>query len=387
MRWLASASAGIEGYRLSIGTRSGDYDPTLEVDIPLVDATVESDGSLSYDIELLDGRDHYLAMRAYDSTSFSPLSNEIEVAATSSEEGGGATASSVGPGSTSAASLSSGSAGGATGGVSAIGSAPASGDPDAAGGALPTVPAGTGVSLDLNGIDEYLASTLAGPLRSDGFTASLWGRVPLDDAANRRGLLQLDCALDADACGVEISLVNDAGGPVIELRLFDPAAGLDDVVQTPAPIVADRWWHLVVAIDEPTGVARIFLDGELLILRSGLEISPALSESDYFVALGAGRVGRSDPWPGQLGHAAIWNALLGEPEIAEISMRGHELDLRTDVGDYRGASALGHYWRLGHDPAALGLDSGLAPPLDLDDPSGNVDARNIVSDAPASLVP
>lgn len=47
---------------------------------------------------------------------------------------------------------------------------------------------------------------------------------------------------------------------------------------------------------------------------------------------------------------------------------------------------LAHYWRLGADPNAVGFDYSLVGPLDLDEPAGNVDAEDIVEDAPASLV-
>ena len=77
---------------------------------------------------------------------------------------------------------------------------------------------------------------------------------------------------------------------------------------------------------------------------------------------------------------------LGDDEIDEISLGGHALDLRADDGAYLASDALLHYWRLGEDPAAVGFDYGPAAiSIDLDDPAGNVDAADIVPDAPVLL--
>jgi hypothetical protein len=59
----------------------------------------------------------------------------------------------------------------------------------------------------------------------------------------------------------------------------------------------------------------------------------------------------------------------------------------VEVGAYHGQDALLHYWKPGADSAAIGLDYGpSAVSIDLDYPNGNVDASDIVPEAP-TLVP
>ncbi len=368
-------------YVLSVGSSTGSYLSSMEVFIPLSSVTAGANGSLRFDIQLDRGQDHYLALRAYDSTWYSPYSNEIRVAAlgaslTSLVSGGATGTSSAASGSSLSRAAASLSQSGATTPLDP--SAPTI-DPQAGAAALSG-------SLDLDGATEYLASSAAAPLdAASGVSLSLWGKVPLADSG-RRALLRLANGSGAGASGIELYLVNGPDGRALELRVFDAARALDAAHATPLPIEADAWWHLALVVETQARTATLYLDGEPLLTTGDLEIPGALSAGSYFVALGAADPARSQPWLGGLGHAALWNAPLEAEDIAEISLYGHALDLRSDVGEYLGADALVHYWRVGADGNAVGFDAGPAP-LDLDDPYGNVDVDDVVADGPESLAP
>jgi hypothetical protein len=380
VRWMPSSSTDVAGYVLSIGTSSGSYMASMQVNIPVAAASAGSGGTLTYTIQLDRSRDNYLAMRAYDGApNFSVYSNELRVAALATSA---ATTTSGGSGTTTSSASSSGTMSALTTASATANSA--SGSDADAGGTLAAQMAAGSVSLDFDGSTEYLASSLAAPLdAAAGFSASLWAKAPAGEEG-RRALLRMASA--AGTSGLELSVVSGPTGRSLELRAFDTAQALDDVHETLAPIADGEWWNLSLVVDPAQGTAQLYLDGEPLASMGGSGISTALSAGSYSVTLGAGDVERAAPWLGRLGHAAIWSAALGAQEIAEISLLGHTLDLRVATGDYQAAAALAHYWRLGSDQAAVGFDYGLLP-LDLDDAGGNLDVADVVGDAPESLAP
>ena len=76
VRWLPSASPGVAGYELSVGTSSGDYSLTFDLGLPQA-----GPDSLEYMMEFEDSVDLHLALRAYDGNQlYSGFSNEIVVA-------------------------------------------------------------------------------------------------------------------------------------------------------------------------------------------------------------------------------------------------------------------------------------------------------------------
>jgi hypothetical protein len=382
VRWMPSSSQGVQGYVLSLGTASGAYQAAREVSISVASATPGAGGTLTYTIQLDRARDQFLAMRAFNANAFSVFSNEIRVAATTASSAAPTLASASTSTSTSASLQASGSAGStsrAIAGGGATSSALAPGEADATD--SETDAASGFASLDLNGEDEYLATTLAAPLDlAGGFSASLWAKAP-QDGAGRRGLLQVACA--DQSCALEVSLVQGAGLMQVELRVFDGVGGTDEVREAPVAVTPDEWWHLAVVLD-PAGSTRLYFDGEVVLDAADVRLPAGLIAAEHALALGATEAGRAAPWLGRLGHAAVFASALGAGEVAEISLYGHELDLRGDLGAYRSSDALAHYWRLGDDASAVGVDSGSAA-LDLDDPYGNVDGSDVVRDGPESL--
>ena len=77
--WRPSPTPGVQGYLLSIGTRSGVYGSALVVRNDQV--TPEPGGMLSMELELPAELDHHLAMRAFDGGAVSIYSNEIFIPA------------------------------------------------------------------------------------------------------------------------------------------------------------------------------------------------------------------------------------------------------------------------------------------------------------------
>ena len=76
VRWLPSASSGVEGYELSVGVAPGEYDSKFDLGLP-----AQQNGELRFPMELEGSVDLHLTLRAYGAGQASPLSNEIVVAA------------------------------------------------------------------------------------------------------------------------------------------------------------------------------------------------------------------------------------------------------------------------------------------------------------------
>lgn len=386
VRWLPSTSPGVVSYELSLGASSGSYDANRTATIPVAQARAGSGGSLVYTIQLDRSRDQYLAMRAFDSNLFSAFSNELRVAALP----GSPAAPSAVSAPAAASALPSASSASASTSVASASVAPSfSAESRASSRQAPqeaaTVASAAALtSLDLNGEDEYLGTTRPAALDfSGGLSASLWGKVALD-ALPPRALLQLSRADAASPSALELYLVRGANGPAIALRILDAASSSEQVGETPVPIESDVWWHLALVLSPDATSARVYFDGELATQQTELRLPPDLLGAELLITLGAADAERAAPWRGRLGHAALFQGVLGGEEIAEISLRGHALDLRSALGQYHGASALTHYWRLGATDDAVIRDSGPLP-LDFDDPYGNIDRADVASDGPESL--
>ena len=393
VRFLPSTSPGILGYSLSIADSSGAYGAGAQIDIPAGAAQVASGGVLEFAVQVSANVPHYAAMQAYSAQAFSGFSNEVVIPAAAPA------ASSMVPVAAPSASVGTSlafpvamaqasgvaSSGVASGLLSATGAAAASSIPAS------TAPASTGSasaaamsSLDLDGAGEYLASSAPYALGvTHQFTLSVWALAD-PQASGSRALISLRgggqatqnrVELTSDATNLQMTVYNDAG-----LLVYQAA-------YTTALVPGD-WQHIALTFDAAIDSAPVLLvDGMVRAPASAVLTgnSATFSDSAGRVFVGGG-TGSAGTWFGAIGHAAIWNVALGDDEIAELSLRGHSLDLRGNLGAYLAKDALLHYWRLGEDPTAVGFDYGAAAvPIDLDDPAGNVDAADIVPDAPVLL--
>ena len=394
VRFEPSPSGGVIGYNLAVATAPGAYASAAQIDIPVGAARVQPGGVLAYDVQMTANAPHYLAMRAYSSQSFSPFSNEIvvpAVAATATTstaiptaapmaQSGTSGANETGSGSTSGVSFATGS--GSTGATTAsTANDPNASDPNTAGSA-----GGAAMSsLDFDGAGEFLASSAAHPLgASTQFSLSLWvladptatGARALVLMRGGGGATQNRVGLGSDGTTLTLGVTNDAGQSVYEASW----AGA---------LTPGAWQHLALTFDASVDAAPILLVDGVVRAPTSATLSgaaPTFADSAGRVFVGGGDAAGIGTWLGAIGHAAVFGVALGDDEVAEISQRGHALDLREDSGAYQASGALLHYWRLGEDPNAVGYDSGSAStPIDLDDASGYMDGADIVADAPASL--
>jgi hypothetical protein len=76
LRW-EPPPASVDGFRVHVGASSGDYTETLDLGF----VSADSDGIGRFPIFLVDDRDSYIAMTAYNAEGESDLSNEIQVQA------------------------------------------------------------------------------------------------------------------------------------------------------------------------------------------------------------------------------------------------------------------------------------------------------------------
>jgi hypothetical protein len=392
VRFVPSTSAGVTGYNLSVATVSGAPGSGTQVNIPVTAARVEAGGVLAYDVQMSADRPHYLVMRAYSGQAFSPYSNEIVIPAVAAMATTSIATSStvaIGEETTGMPAGSTGSAG--TGSASASGSgstsdSSASSDPNTTTNTN-TASAAAMSSLDFDGAGEFLASSVAHPLgASSEFTLSVWA-VADPVATGPRALASMRGGSDATQNRVELTS-NDGD---LALSVTNDAGQLVYSAVWAGVLVPGNWQHLALTFDASIDAAPMLaVDGMTRAPSSAnLTGSPAVfSDSAGRVLVGGtgSTSGATGTWHGAIGHVAFFGVALGDDEVAEIFVRGHALDLRGNAGAYQASEALLHYWRLGEDPNAVGYDSGPATtPIDLDDPSGYIDAGDIVADAPVLL--
>jgi hypothetical protein len=240
-------------------------------------------------------------------------------------------------------------------------------------------------AIDLDGAGEYLASSVAYALGvSNQFTLSVWA-VADPQATGSRALISVRGGGTATQNRVELA----ADASDLQMTAYNSAGELVYQAVYTAALVAGAWQHVALTFDFQVDSAPVLLvDGMARAPASAnLTGSPAtFSDSAGRVFVGGGATAAAGTFWGAIGQVAIWNVALGDDEIGEISQRGHSLDLRENLGAYQAKDALLHYWRLGENPNAVGFDYGpAAVPIDLDDAAGNVDAADIVPDAPVLL--
>lgn len=109
MQFQPSPTAGVAGYTMHLGTKSGTYVSQFDLGMPPV-----SGGTINYALDLEDSVDLYVALRAYSSTgAVSSFSSEVHLAPVPVTDGTG--------GSTGGTGGSTGGTGGSTGGTGGTG--------------------------------------------------------------------------------------------------------------------------------------------------------------------------------------------------------------------------------------------------------------------------
>jgi hypothetical protein len=375
LRWQQPAAASITNYRLSVGSRSGQYES--QVNFSSTQVAVAADGSLSHSITLDRSRDQYLVMIAMNSTGSSPSSNELRIPALGAPGAAAITSTSqtARPGPSVSPSMAVVSSAALVGGIAPASSALASDNAPSAAVSRDTAVMGDEPlrSLDFNGIDQSLES-LSAVARGASASFSIWAKMR-DAATGRRGLAELTCP--TRGCGLELEVDT---GVSSQLELWGTGATGDRVLIAKVPVAASAgdWWHVGLVIDFAAGRASVFLDGTAVLVASSSAIGgDFLQEDGLLVTLGATGGSEVATWNGRLGHAAIFERSLSADEIEAIALGGHDLDLRT-FGIGRSPA---HYWRLGADPSNVGRDSA-DHPIDLEAQTGEVHSAHIAIDAP-----
>jgi hypothetical protein len=374
VHWQQPPGETVDGYVLALGTQSGVYDASREVEFSISAARPASDGTLRYQISLDRSRDQFLMLRAFNAGGISAPSNELRVPALGAASVASAPAATAPSGQQATANGPSTEAA-TTAPVTNTSTTQTAAESEAA--LDPAADAGASDeplrSLDLNGADEHLATTGSAQFAADSFTLSLWARAD-EIGIGRASLFRMTCA--QLACSVELVL-DATAEPALELWRGDVTGVRTLLRRVPLASWGDDWWHVAAAVDGGAGHTSLYLDGMQVAIEAVL---PTPSELDASTRIGfaLGAPGTdSAGWNGRLGHAAFFARALDAAEIEAIALGGHSLDLRTA----RGAEALTHYWRLGADSASVGRDFG-AQPLHLDDPAGFVDGADIANDAP-----
>lgn len=395
VRFLASESDGVIGYRLSIATASGRYGSGIQLDVPVGSADDLGGGVLEVDVEVPRDSYSYLAMRAYSASAFSAYSNEIVIPPESSSASSSAVpvgesdeaSSPATSGSSSGTRLSGASGSYTSTSSSTSGSASAGSDSDASGADESATLASTGApgSLDFDGAGEYLSSSASAALGvSQQLSLSLW-LLADPRASGSRGVISVRGGGDSTQNRVELT----SRGVELRMAVHDASGQLVYQASYGSALVAADWQHVALTFDAAVDAApMLFVDGRVLAPESSelTGSAPIFSDTPGLIVLGGGDGSGVGTWFGAIGHVALFATALDDEAIDEIWFRGHSLDLRESLGAYDSASALLHYWRLGEDPAAVAADLGTSrPPLDLDDPAGGIDATDIVADAPAPL--
>lgn len=391
VRLLPSASAGILGYRLSVATASGRYGSATQINIPLSALQDGGAGVLEYAAQVPRDSISYLALRAYSASAFSAYSNEVVVSAASSSA---STSSAVGVGES-------------DGGAPPAPSAPVQGSASPSSGFASASPANqdsstgessadevtdssvgasesTMTSLDFDGAGEYLASSSALMLGvSTQFTLSVWALAD-PQASGIRTLVSVRGGGETTTEN-RVELSSDAGD--LLMSVYNASGQLVYEAIYSSALVGGEWRHVALTFNAQVDAAPLLFANGSVRAPDLAELTghpPTFSDSAGRIVVGSDGSGTLTTWRGAIGHIGLWNVALGDDEIDEIALRGHTLDLRENAGAYQGMDALLHYWRLGEDVNAVGLDSGSATvPIDLDDPAGGVDASDVVLDAPA----
>lgn len=237
------------------------------------------------------------------------------------------------------------------------------------------------VCLDLNGSDEKLAHTTVEQALglANAWTAAMWFKPHSGSFTAEKYIMQFRPSIGGNAVLIRIRghVANDpiyifnasSGGSIIKAFSYDSLA------------VQDAWNLLVLTWDGT----------DLVLYHDGTEQTPTtkdfdnagtMTDSARGVRLG-GSVSRSY-LDGRYFSAGMWSVTLTSGEQAELYSEGGAMDWGSNGVTYASSASLQHWWRLGHDSADIGADSGVhGSPVDVMEDAENISAADIVTDAPA----
>lgn len=249
-------------------------------------------------------------------------------------------------------------------------------------------------SIDFNGTDELLKSGESAVGITDQWTIGMWVRRT-GAGSDQDILLEIGNATGATTEN-RIRFLRSATGASrwqVEVRSSDGSSD-PSYIKNLEPnfdiLTLNDWVYIVTTFDGQNG-------DEIVFYYDGSPIDPMdLDGDDGTVAMdddpgrrisvGAGMNGANDVRFAefQIYQTQIWSTVLDADAIAALYNGGDPeyLDLRTNVGDYNGASYLEHWYRHGQNASELGQDLGSGAPKGLS--PVNIDANDIVTEAPGS---
>ncbi len=242
------------------------------------------------------------------------------------------------------------------------------------------------VSVDFNGTNEMMGNTVPtayGTLnewsvamwfkpRGASFTqeSEFWRKGTAGTAGN-----QVDFRIRG-------TIINDP----LRVRLYRPpiAASIFKDYQWDSLVVSGEWNLIVITWNGPSD--------ELLLYHNGTLTAPSAINTDEVSSqnnsLAVSQIANSQvggAWcEGRIHQVGQWDVVLASGEQAVIynGGNGKDVDWGSDSGSYSSSGALLHWWRLGHDSADMGADSGVTGGIDVMHAQANITSGDIVADAP-----
>ena len=180
------------------------------------------------------------------------------------------------------------------------------------------------------------------------FTAGGHARIldTLESGATNSSRINFRIRGDVTNDPFEVALRDDTTGTALKQYDFNGVATDED------------WYHFVAT----------WFGSDLKGYRNGVEdTSPnkisddtiALVERDRELWIGENASAAGQRWEGVLGYVAMWNSVLSDDEIKELSLHGLEFDLRQPGQVYNSEGDLSMFFYFGLNPdSALGADLG-----------------------------
>jgi len=238
------------------------------------------------------------------------------------------------------------------------------------------------VSIDLNGTDELLRNNSVNAIGfGDVFSFVTWIKFTSDPDANDFIFFMLPSAGSNNRMEFTSQLATDEP----QFVFWDSSGTVVKNYRFPDSAFSNNVWIMAAFTYDGTTLKGYF-DGvedanptKTSDNAGNRSANPALT-----VTIGATSTEVAHA-PIRTLYTALYDVELSQAEITAIfnGGTGGSFDLANDSGNYVSSADLQHWWRTGQDSSDIGKDSGKASVLiDIDTDSVNVDATDIVADAP-----
>ncbi len=266
----------------------------------------------------------------------------------------------------------------------------------------------TNVSLQFNGVNEYLENTIRQAMGiANLWTITIWMKPfetsSLFDSEGRqlfrpdgKALLHFKGASHRNEILIWGDRIEDATTEeFIVVENWDQAAGRIRVTRFNMAQKRNQWrlfscaWNGSTLIAWDNGLEVTDFSQTLSGSGSFIQIDPPSSGTARSLRLAAAYSGTSQDlegprivaYSGLLGPVGVWDEVLTEGELGAVVSGSFGFDLTTDSGTYTSSANNQHWWRLGADDTDLGFDYATTGSINVGD-DATVSATNIVEDSP-----